>query len=94
MRRGRLLRRAGLADHLDATGGVQQIGQATADDLVVVEEKDTDHVSVLPAHGPCPKGRRSRRCRAARCDIEHGRGIHWVAVKARMGNAVTARAVP
>ena len=38
----------GLAHDLDVAGGVQQVGQAAADDLVVVEQEDTDHVSFLP----------------------------------------------
>jgi hypothetical protein len=40
---------------------VQQVGQATTDDLVVVEQEDTNHDSFLPAGDPPTKGRRSRR---------------------------------
>ena len=54
---GRLLRRTGLADHLDVAAALQQVGEATTDDLVVVEQEYPDHPSFLPAfdraaHGP------------------------------------------
>ena len=39
---GGLLRGAGLADDLDVTGGVQQVDEAPADDLVVVEQESPD----------------------------------------------------
>nr|BFE73553.1 hypothetical protein GCM10020092_068540 [Actinoplanes digitatis] len=49
---GRLLSRAGFADHLDVAVGLEQIEQAAADHLVVVEEKDPDHASfLLPGAG-------------------------------------------
>ena len=45
---GRLLRRAGLADHLDVALGLQQVDQAAPDHFVVVEQEDTDHSSFIP----------------------------------------------
>ena len=30
-------------------GGAQQVGEATTDDLMVVEQEDTDHPSFIPA---------------------------------------------
>src|ERR1043165_1735277 len=49
---GSLGRRPGLADHLDITRGVQQVGQAAPDHLVVVEQEHTDHVPFLPCARP------------------------------------------
>ena len=50
--RGRLLGRAGLADDLDVTGGLQQRAQPLADDLVVIEQEHPDGRGRL-AHGVC-----------------------------------------
>ena len=48
MRPRGLLRRPGLADHLDVAVRLEQLGQAPADHLVVVEQEDPDHRGPLP----------------------------------------------
>ena len=47
---GRLLRRTGLADHLDVALALQQLTQAAPDHLVVVEQEDSDHAFSLPGN--------------------------------------------
>ncbi len=58
----RLLHRAGLAHHLDVALALEQVVQASPDDLVVVEEEDADrgvsHTAFLPCDRVvCTRGR-------------------------------------
>ena len=68
----------GLADHLDEPGRLDQVPEAPPDDLVVVEQEDTDPVGPLtlrgrhrdgpPRAGQWGQCRRDRRRLALRCD--------------------------
>jgi hypothetical protein len=52
----RLHRRPRLTHHLDITRRKQQISQATTDNLMVIEQENTDHPPFLPCPSPTHQG--------------------------------------